>query len=73
MMIKKISGRHAASGLVGVSVCLLFCNTAFAWQQEYIVSDAQSNTMRVCAGRYDVMVGKSSQDRDLQRGSFVIE
>lgn len=44
MMIKKISGRHAASGLVGVSVCLLFCNTAFAWQQEYIVSDAQSNT-----------------------------
>lgn len=35
--------------------------------------DAQSNTMRVCAGRYDVMVGKSSQDRDLQRGSFVIE
>ncbi|EPW8524217.1 TPA: hypothetical protein ACTYBN_004350 [Enterobacter hormaechei] len=45
MMIKKISGRHAASGLVGVSVCLLFCNTAFAWQQKYIVSDAQSNTM----------------------------
>ena len=44
MMIKKISGRHAASGLVGVSVCLLFCHTAFAWQQEYIVSDAQSNT-----------------------------
>lgn len=35
--------------------------------------DVQSNTMRVCAGRYDVMVGKSSQDRDLQRGSFVIE
>lgn len=35
--------------------------------------DAQSNTMWVCAGRYDVMVGKSSQDRDLQRGSFVIE
>ena len=35
--------------------------------------DAQINTMRVCAGRYDVMVGKSSQDRDLQRGSFVIE
>lgn len=44
MMIKKISGRHAASGLVGVSACLLFCNTAFAWQQEYIVSDAKSNT-----------------------------
>ena len=44
MMLKKISGRHAASGLVGVSACLLICNTAFAWQQEYIVSDAQSNT-----------------------------
>ena len=44
MMIKKISGRHAVSGLVGVSVCLLFCNTAYAWQQEYIVSDTQSNT-----------------------------
>ncbi len=45
MMLKKISGRHAASGLVGVSACLLLCNTAFAWQQEYIVSDAQNNTM----------------------------
>jgi len=44
MMIKKISGRHAASGLVGVSACLLIGNTAFAWQQEYNVSDAQSNT-----------------------------
>ena len=43
-MIKKISGRHAASGLVGVSACLLLCNTAFAWQQEYSVSDAQNNT-----------------------------
>ena len=44
MMIKKISGRHAVSGLVGVSVCLFFCSTASAWQQEYIVSDAQSHT-----------------------------
>lgn len=44
MMIKKISGRHAVSGLAGISACLFFCNTAFAWQQEYIVSDAQSNT-----------------------------
>ncbi|WP_370974344.1 autotransporter domain-containing protein [Enterobacter wuhouensis] len=44
MMIKIISGRHAVSGLVGISACLFFCNTAFAWQQEYIVSDAQSNT-----------------------------
>ncbi|UNC52154.1 autotransporter domain-containing protein [Enterobacter huaxiensis] len=44
MMIKKISGRHAFSGLVGISVCSLFCSTAYAWQQEYIVSDAQSNT-----------------------------
>ncbi len=44
MMINKISGRHAASGLVGISACLFFCNTASAWQQEYIVSDAQNNT-----------------------------
>ncbi|MEH0886789.1 autotransporter outer membrane beta-barrel domain-containing protein [Enterobacter sp. UNJFSC 003] len=44
MMIKKISGRHAVFGLVGISACLFFCNTAIAWQQEYIVSDAQSNT-----------------------------
>lgn len=29
---------------MGVSVCLFFCSTAYAWQQEYIVSDAQSNT-----------------------------
>ena len=43
-MIKKISGRHAVSGLVGISACLFFCNTASAWQQEYIVSDAQNNT-----------------------------
>ena len=35
--------------------------------------DAQSNTMRVCAGKYDIMVGRSSQDQDLKRGSFVIE
>ncbi|MDX7018219.1 autotransporter outer membrane beta-barrel domain-containing protein, partial [Klebsiella aerogenes] len=27
MMIKKISGRHAVSGLVGISACLLFCHT----------------------------------------------
>ena len=44
MMIKKISGRHAVSGLVGISACLFFCHSAFAWQQEYIVSDPQSNT-----------------------------
>ncbi|WP_308757376.1 xylan 1,4-beta-xylosidase [uncultured Bacteroides sp.] len=35
--------------------------------------DTQSNTMRVCAGKYDVMVGRSSQEQDLQHGSFVIE
>lgn len=35
--------------------------------------DTQSNTMRVCAGKYDVMVGRSSQEQDLQYGSFVIE
>ncbi|MGN7791105.1 autotransporter domain-containing protein [Enterobacter sp. 22452] len=44
MMIKKISGRHAVSGLVGISAWLFFCHTASAWQLEYIVSDAQSNT-----------------------------
>lgn len=35
--------------------------------------DTQSNTMCVCAGKYDVMVGRSSQEQDLQHGSFVIE
>lgn len=35
--------------------------------------DTQSNTMRICAGKYDVMVGRSSQEQDLQHGSFVIE
>ena len=35
--------------------------------------DAQSNTMRFFACKYDIMVGRSSQDQDLQRGSFVIE
>ncbi|MCI1900210.1 MAG: autotransporter domain-containing protein [Enterobacter sp.] len=44
MMIKKISGRHAATCMVRASICLFFCNTAYAWQQEYIVSDGQSNT-----------------------------
>lgn len=44
MMIKKISGCRAFFGLAGVSACLFSCNTAFAWQQEYIVSDTQSNT-----------------------------
>lgn len=44
MMIKIISGRHACSGLAGVLAWSLFCSTASAWQQEYIVSDAQSNT-----------------------------
>lgn len=44
MMIKIISGRHAVTGLAGVSVCLFFCSTAYAWQQEYIVSDAENNT-----------------------------
>lgn len=43
MMIKKISGGQAISGLAGLSACLLFCSTALAWQQEYIVSDSQSN------------------------------
>ncbi|ANG91063.1 autotransporter domain-containing protein [Enterobacteriaceae bacterium 155047] len=40
MMIKKISGRHAYISLAG----LFLCHSAYAWQQEYIVSDAESNT-----------------------------
>ena len=44
LMMIKISGRHAVSGPVGISACLLFCHTASARQQEYIVSDAQNNT-----------------------------
>ena len=44
MMIKIISGRHAVAGLTCLSACLLFCHTASAWQQEYIVSDPQSHT-----------------------------
>lgn len=43
MMIKKISGGQAISSLAGLAACLLFCSTALAWQQEYIVSDSQSN------------------------------
>lgn len=34
--------------------------------------DASSNTMRVCAGTYDVMVGSSSQTEDLLLHSFTI-
>ena len=44
MIIKKISGRHAVTGLVSFLACLLTGNTANAWQQEYIVSDTKSNT-----------------------------
>lgn len=43
MMIKKISGGQVISSLAGLAACLLFCSTALAWQQEYIVSDSQSN------------------------------
>jgi len=44
MMIKKISGHHAVTGLVSLFACLLSGHTAYAWQQEYIVSDTESNT-----------------------------
>lgn len=40
MNTKKFSGRRLAL----VSVCVFFCHTANAWQQEYIVTDPQSNT-----------------------------
>lgn len=39
MKIKKYSGRRLAL----VTVCAFFCQTASAWQQEYIVTDQQSN------------------------------
>lgn len=44
MMIKKISGHRAVLSLVGSLACAFFSNAASAWQQEYIVSDPQSNT-----------------------------
>lgn len=43
-MIKKYSGRYGVTGVLSLLACLLFDNTANAWQQEYIVSDPQSNT-----------------------------
>jgi uncharacterized protein YhjY with autotransporter beta-barrel domain len=44
MMIKKISGRHAVKGVVSLLACLLSGHTAYAWQQEYIVSDNINHT-----------------------------
>lgn len=35
--------------------------------------DAESNTMRVCTGNYDIMVGSSSQVEDLLQRTFTIE
>ncbi len=35
--------------------------------------DEQSNTVRVCAGDYDIMVGGSSKDEDLQQASVTIQ
>lgn len=35
--------------------------------------DTESNTMRVCRGTYDIMVGGSSREKDLQYGCFIIE
>lgn len=40
MKNKKYSGCHLALA----TVCALFCQTSYAWQQEYIVTDTQSNT-----------------------------
>ena len=34
--------------------------------------DEQSNTVRVCPGNYDIMVGGSSRDGDLQQTSIVV-
>ena len=44
MIIKKRSDRRGMMLLTAMSVCLLWVNTAQAWQQEYIVDDRQSNT-----------------------------
>lgn len=44
MMIKKIGGHHAVTGVVSLLACLLSGNTAKAWQQEYIASDTLNNT-----------------------------
>ena len=35
--------------------------------------DVESNTVRVCSGNYDIMVGGSSKDEDLQRISMAIK
>ena len=35
--------------------------------------DAQSNTVRVCPGNYDIMVGGSSKEEDLQRTTIAIK
>lgn len=35
--------------------------------------DAQSNTVRVCAGEYDILVGGNSQDKDLQMNAFTMK
>lgn len=35
--------------------------------------DAQSNAMRVVPGRYDIMVGTSSADKDLKRISVDVK
>lgn len=35
--------------------------------------DVNSNTMRVCAGKYDIMAGSSSQTEDLLQRSFTID
>lgn len=44
MMIKKISGRHTVTGVVSLLACLFSGHTAYAWQQEYIVSDNVNHT-----------------------------
>ena len=35
--------------------------------------DTGSNTMKVCTGNYDIMIGSSSQTEDLLQHSFTIE
>lgn len=44
MIIKKCSGRRALCVMASVVVCSFYFNTAYAWQQEYIVDAVSGHT-----------------------------
>ena len=52
MIIKKSGGRWQLSLLASVVISAFFLNTAYAWQQEYIV-DTQPGHSTVAKGRWD--------------------